>query len=501
MAKTSFRSILLITVTLIVLQVFVLWGCLQKSDITQLLNLQYNLNGFPIGKNLPSVIVEDASGKTNYYTISASSHHDRAHDLVENHPKGKKKRLANTNGHYDIMPATSSSNYSEVILNHELPDCRKRTIYNGKSNYSLPDMLALVRKVIPPPDKFVSNLKNPCWYADYGPIKAEVNYSSSRSSSSSGIDSLHCLPYMYLLGYPKCGSTTFYFSTIRHPESIGGVQGYGWLGRHSAGLVKGYDAAITTILDSVEYFNKVTKVIESEGTNSAYYTRIFSDFAQDTSWIRHGFDGVMDGSMCDPPLLMKEIQPNAKFVVLMREPISRQYSAFWYTAGKLRPYLKANNGPGIFANTTDKFFSRLKQCSSGQSMIHCIRNAGKFPSYYNFKEQIYTSFYYVYLLPWLQIFPRKNFLFLRTEDMAKDTVGTLKRIFEFLEMKPLSEDILQKIVDHNTGQRNQSYIHENGNLQLSSATKKRLRVYYRPFNEKLAELLEDDKFLWDDITD
>ena len=97
-------------------------------------------------------------------------------------------------------------------------------------------------------------------------------------------------------------------------------------------------------------------------------------------------------------------------------------------AGRLKPYLIANDGPGIFSNSTDEFFSRLKQCSSEQSMIHCIRNAA---SYNNFKDQIYTSFYYVYLLPWLQIFPRKNFLFLRTEDMAKDTIGTLKHIFEF----------------------------------------------------------------------
>ena len=38
--------------------------------------------------------------------------------------------------------------------------------------------------------------------------------------------------------------------------------------------------------------------------------------------------------MCDPPLLLREMQPNAKFVVLLREPISRLYSAFWFYAAK-----------------------------------------------------------------------------------------------------------------------------------------------------------------------
>jgi len=475
----SFRSICILLVLLVAL--WVLFS--EKSSLITLLVPTQKYSTFSDdAKDVhvsSDIKIEDIS----------SSHHD--------HSVTRKKSLGNIEGHENVP----SSDYSEVILNHEFPDCRKRTIYNGKSKYSLPDLLAMVRKVIPPPDEFVPNLKNPCWYADYGPIKAEVDYTSNQSLRPSETKSLHCLPYMYLLGYPKCGSTTLYFSAIRHPESIGGVQGYGWLGRHSADLVRGYEAAIKTVLDSVEYFNKVTEVIESESTSSSYYNRIFSDFAQDTSWIRHGFDGFMDGSMCDPPLLLKEIQPNAKFVVLMREPINRQYSAFWYLSGKLKPYLLANGGPDIFTNSTDTFFSRLKQCSNKQSMIHCIREAGKFKSYYNSKVQIYTSFYYVYLLPWLQIFPRKNFLFIRTEDMAKDTVGVLKQVFNFLEMKPLSEDVMQRIFVKNTGHRNQTYIHNNENLQLSSSTKKRLRAYYRPFNEKLAELLEDDKFLWDDITD
>ncbi|XP_065886903.1 carbohydrate sulfotransferase 15-like [Dysidea avara] len=500
MSKVPFRSILLTTVVPFIVLV-ALWEWSEKSPhITQLVSFQqYKLQDVVHAKS-DDVASEDVLGDHKILDVymSTSRDHDR-----ENHSEAKKKSLVDTESH-DIMLDITSSDYSKVILNHELPNCRKRTIHNGKSNYSLPDILAMVRKVIPPPDEFVSNLKNPCWYADYGPVKAEVNWIRNvdfTKDSVPGTKSLHCLPYMYLLGYPKCGSTTFYSSTIRHPESIGAVQGYGWLGRHSAGLVKGYEEAIKTVLDSVEYFIRPTSVIESESTKSSYYNGIFSDFAQDTSWLRHGFDGVADGSLCDPPLLLKEIQPNAKFVVLMREPISRQYSAFWYTSGKLKPYLIANDGPSIFADSTDKFFSRLKQCSSSQSMIHCIRDAGKFHSYYNAKEQIYASFYYVYLLPWLQVFPRKNFLFIRTEDMAKDTVGVLKQVFKFLEMSPLPEDTLQHIFQQNTGNRNQTYIHKNANLQLSSSTKKHLRAYYRPFNEKLAELLKDDKFLWDDITD
>ena len=80
--------------------------------------------------------------------------------------------------------------------------------------------------------------------------------------------------------------------------------------------------------------------------------------------------------------------------------------------------------------------------------------------------------------------------------MKKDTVKTLQEIFQFLGMAPLSNKQLNSIatINHNS-QRNHNY----SITSLSSSTKKKLRVYFRPFNEKLSELLNDDRFLWEDI--
>ena len=60
--------------------------------------------------------------------------------------------------------------------------------------------------------------------------------------------------------------------------------------------------------------------------------KIIGDFDSGNSWRQSGFEHLKNGSMCDPPLLLREIQPNAKFVVLLREPVNRLYSAFWYFA-------------------------------------------------------------------------------------------------------------------------------------------------------------------------
>ena len=77
-------------------------------------------------------------------------------------------------------------------------------------------------------------------------------------------------------------------------------------------------------------------------------------------------------------------------------------------------------------------------------MSKCLREAQDFKHHFRDgsafvkdPQQLRTNFYYLYLLPWLQVFPRENFLFIRTEDMKKDTVKTLQETFQFLGMSPL----------------------------------------------------------------
>jgi len=413
----------------------------------------------------------------------------------------------------DVEEYISSSEYSHLILDHEFPDCHNRTIYNGKSSYSLAGVLKKVREFVPPPEKFVSNLKNPCWYANYDSAKKEIDWNADYSAmvrthqnishlikNQNGRKSLYCLPYMYLLGYPKCGTTSLFDYFKKHSEfATLSSRGCGWIGVHSDGIVKDRHSTVRSMLHLVEHFYLASGQVLLSNTDDNNNDMIIADFSPATSWRQSGFEQSKGGSMCDPPLLMREMQPDAKFVVLLREPISRLYSAFWfYASPELKERLMQNNGPQLFTNDVHTFFDRLKHCSKDASMLTCIRAAKEFNHHFQWDEQLLTGFYYLYLLPWLQVFPRKNFLFIRNEDMREDTGKVLKEIFEFLDMSPMPDDKLKQTVKKVA--HNQKIIHgSNSNLLLSPSTKKQLRTYFRPFNEKLAELLEDDKFLWEDV--
>ena len=405
-----------------------------------------------------------------------------------------------------------NSHYSNHILNHEFPDCQDRTIYNGYAKYSLPDIVRFIRQYIPPPSGFIGHLKNPCWFANYDKIKSDLNlyYNYSRIThqdysyllpKTSGTKTLYCLPYMYLLGYPKCGTTSLYEYFRKHPEfATFSSRGCGWIGVHTSGLIKKYPANVKTVFSLLNHFYLASRQIEKSSADDHVNDKIIADFSPGSSWRQSGFEQFKNGSMCDPPLLLRELQPDAKFVVLLREPINRLYSAFWFYAGN--KYQKKLS-PEIFIGDVQTFFKRLKLCDSKKSMLKCLREAQDFDNHFkDFRhmtknEQLLTGFYYLYLLPWLQVFPRENFLFIRTEDMKKDTGKTLQEIFQFLGMSHLSDkkiDEIQQIVRHE-----QTLLHSNSEMLLSSPIKKQLRAYFRPFNERLAELLNDDKFLWDDI--
>ena len=405
------------------------------------------------------------------------------------------------------------SHYSSLLLDHEFPNCQHRTIYNGNAEYLLPDIIKFIRNYIPPLTDFVGHLKNPCWFANYDKVISDLNLKSDYSHvtkqnytyllpKSTGTETLHCLPYMYLLGYPKCGTTSLYDYFKKHPKfATMSSRGCGWIGIHTSGLIKGYPANVKSVFHLLNHFYLASRQIEISSTDDHVDNKIIANFSPGSSWRQSGFEQLKNGSMCDPPLLLREMQPNAKFVVLLREPISRLYSAFWFYAGD--EYQKELS-PEIFTQDVHTFFRRLGSCDKRKSMLKCLREAQDFDNHFKdfrhlFKnEQLLTGFYYLYLLPWLQVFPRENFLFIRTEGMKKETGKTLQEIFRFLGMSPLPEEKINSIVKKIL--HDQTMLHgNNSNLLLSPSTKKQLRKYFRPFNEKLTELLNDDKFLWEDV--
>ncbi|GFR79617.1 carbohydrate sulfotransferase 15 [Elysia marginata] len=105
------------------------------------------------------------------------------------------------------------------------------------------------------PIKFLKHYKNPCWWERIqGPVSDLYtqnpyrNYSFAVSKTFEKLKTLRsrqhppsnyrlrCLPYFFLAGQPKCGSTDIYQRLVTHPEIIASpVKESHWWGKNRYG--------------------------------------------------------------------------------------------------------------------------------------------------------------------------------------------------------------------------------------------------------------------------
>ena len=145
----------------------------------------------------------------------------------------------------------------------------------------------------------------------------------------------------------------------------------------------------------------------------------------------------------------------------------------------------------------------------------------KYENVFYHADQFLKGAYSLYLVDWLRAFGRHRLLILRAEDYWADTQHTLKAVFAFLGVRPLSLNELQVIAAHPVTYlpgsnatfaadgRVVNRIHrvvpsENGHTQtrvpspMPEEAAKLLRGFYGPLNAELAALLRDERFLWRD---
>jgi hypothetical protein len=134
-----------------------------------------------------------------------------------------------------------------------------------------------------------------------------------------------------------------------------------------------------------------------------------------------------------------DYNPQLRIMALLRDPVTRAHSA-WQM---YRRYCKDN---------FDWFFNWVRRCDEGLSPESFVRRPRSFGA--DFEKDILDEIaaikegrtiqmpilmlgeYYKLLKPYLDRFPHGKTLVISSEQMQKDTTGNLKRIEEFVGLKP-----------------------------------------------------------------
>ena len=193
------------------------------------------------------------------------------------------------------------------------------------------------------------------------------------------------------------------------------------------------------------------------------------------------------------PKYISHLQPNAKFLVIIRNPVSMTYSAYKFFARS-----DAELSVEHFHMCVVKSIEAYRDCEERHSASFCSYTE---PRGFNFEEDlvfchivlksIQYGRYFSYIMDWLKYFPLDQFYIVQMERYSHHQKTTIEDIWNFLEVEPL-ESTKARHLGHSAERVNSASI-SIGSMLVK--TEKLLREYFAPHNIRLAKLLNDPVYL------
>ena len=369
------------------------------------------------------------------------------------------------------------------------------------------------------PTEFLEELNNPCWYSNFNLQKsirrtlithlkqhtslheAQIIDLSSNITEESETNNLFCLPYFFVPGFAKCGSTSLHSTLKQHPQILPPATKEPQWWTRSPLRDMNVDLLKLVSLRYPLYFAPAAKEISAHPSDKL----ITYDAAQSYLWDSNFLSKINNLDYCATPALFSRILPNAKFIVIMRNPITRALSDFYMMCSmnpqQRRPPEMHTDPAGRFHAVALKDMTTFNNClmTTGHSLPWCLGELRSHPQGCGYiGRRLLIGLYYVHIHKWMQFYPRENFLFLRTEDMLQEPHQLMTRITEFLGIDPVSEDQAKEWLSKVSNARHWHPSVDPAKLVMRQETVKLLEDFFGPYNAKLAELAGDERFLWKD---
>jgi len=253
---------------------------------------------------------------------------------------------------------------------------------------------------------------------------------------------LHTTPDFYIIGFAKCGTTSLFEYLISHPNV------------HPP---KGKE---------IDFFDR----LYSRGIN--WYKVGFPFKIQkffDTVFLRKKFlTGEATPRYIEHPHAInriKEITPNAKFIILLRNPIDRAFSQ--HNMNVKNDY-EINNFSDALKEEPRRIANRIEKMSNDVS-------------YYSWNFDLYAylehGIYVDKIKRWMEVFPKEQFFIIQSEEFLKNPSKIYNNVLEFLGLANWEpkEFVLYKKREYKE--------------KMNSDLRNELVEYFKPHNKRLYDFL------------
>lgn len=171
------------------------------------------------------------------------------------------------------------------------------------------------------------------------------------------------------------------------------------------------------------------------------------------------------------PERVKQLLPNCKIILLLRNPVERSYSHY-----------KMRYRNGIIDQTFEQEISDEPKRIEGE-WDKMLNDKSYFSFKFNSNGYLTKGLYINYIRKWFELFPKNQILVIKAEDFFSNPETITNETLEFLglpSIKLKNYEIMRKGLDD----------------KLNSDTRKKLIDYFKPYNQKLYDFLKND-FEWD----
>ena len=356
-----------------------------------------------------------------------------------------------------------------------------------------------------------------------------------------------CLPKVFMAGFGKCGSSylwCFLQSLVRLSSNISTSTRFDF-GKEAHFWVKGAATAMKftnmpNAGDIGSYLLNYLPGLKQLSSGAMSKRMILMDGTPNIgfNWPRYKQDQPDSTNYCLIPAALPELLPKSKFVFVMRNPLLMLYSAFWYSCtligpGVRMPYETQLKGPSLFHKRVkekiDIFINCMQDANTDGIDTPCSLVDG---SYYGVcilqrlhlldkcvhkisfrlygdelsncgRSRLEIALYYTHIRKWLSVVPKDRILFLTLEELVKSPTKVAEKFLVFFGFADSEVKKALGLTRHIAGSCSQNsqdifdYKHD-PKLKMRNDTRTLLETFLNPFNLKLAEILHDDMFLWDD---
>lgn len=257
-------------------------------------------------------------------------------------------------------------------------------------------------------------------------------------------------PSFIIPGFIRCGTSSLYSYLNTHPQILPAVD------------------------KELHFFGNFSE----QGLD--YYLAHFPSISNSTNYIT----GEATPTYLNSPKIAKQIFtlfPKMKFIILLRNPVDRAISSYYHRHQASGEYQLT---PNSITETIEKIPSLMNQWFDWlfyepplflENYQHYIN--------YVLLPDLLGSLYIYHIKEWMTVFPREQFLILKSEDLFANPSATMKQVYEFLDIPEYQPPAYRNI-----------------NPNFYSAIPDRLRYqlveFFRSYNQQLEEYL-GMKFNWE----